>query len=178
MPRLKYLNRDHVEQIAHKMAAQLFADADSPLPDFQLMGAEGVASLESALGLPPQHYYRTLLDKAGVLLRSLIKNHPLVDGNKRVGMTATVVFLIINKKMLMASNKEMVEFALKIAAPGPAVSWQEAAAWLRERTIPTRPKLEEVDAIIDKLPPVWRSPEAVLVRVRDYADALEKASES
>ena len=177
MPRLTYLDRDAVELIAHRMAAQLFADADSPLPDFQLLGAEGVASLESALGLPRQHYSRTLIDKAGVLLRSLIKNHPLVDGNKRVGMTATVVFLIINKKMLMASNEEMVDFALRIAAPGPDVSWQEAAAWLRERTVTTRPKPEEIDAILGKLPSVWQSRKAVSARRDDYADALEKVGE-
>ena len=177
MARLKYLDRDGVELIVHKMAAQLFADADSPLPDFQLLGDEGVAALESALGLPHQHYYRTLLDKAGVLLRSLIKTHPLVDGNKRVGMTATIVFLIINRKMLMASNEELVEFALKIAAPGPAVSWQEVAAWLRGRTVPTRPKPEEIDAIIGKLPPIWQSRNAVVARLEDYADALDKVTE-
>ena len=158
------------------MAARLFAGYGSPLPDFQLLGDEGVSALESALGLPRQHYYRTPFDKAGVLLRSLIKNHPLIDGNKRIGMTATFVFLLINHKLLIAANEEMVEFALRIAAESPDLHWKEIAAWLRQRWIPLRPKVEEVDAAIERLPAEWRNREAVLARLADYAEALEKAT--
>ena len=178
MPRLTYLDREDIEQIAHKLAARLFTGYGSPLPDFQLLGHEGASALESALGLPRQRYYRTLFDKAGVLLRSLIKNHPLVDGNKRVGMTATVVFLLLNDKMLVASNEEMVDFALRIAAESPDLHWKEIAAWLRKRTIPTSPKVEEVDAVIERLPAEWRNREAVRVRLADYAEALERAKTS
>lgn len=178
MPRLTYLDRVAVEQIAHKLAAQLFTGYGSPLPDFQLLGDEGASALESALGLPRQPYYRTVYDKAGVLLRSLIKNHPLVDGNKRVGMTAAVVFLLINRKILVASNEEMVEFALRIAAESPGLHWKEISAWLRQRTIPTSPKVEELDAVIEGLPAEWRNREAVAVRLRNYAEAWESLSQS
>lgn len=137
MARLRYLTSVDVEFIAHRLAAKLFSNYADPLPAIELFGGlrEGGGLLESALGLPRQPYYRTLHDKAGALLRSLIKNHPLVDGNKRVGMTATVVFLVINGHILLASNDEMVRFALDLAASEPDMDWREVATWLRARTI-------------------------------------------
>jgi prophage maintenance system killer protein len=88
LPGLSYLDRHDIESIVHTLAANLFSNYDDPLPPFQLFGGlrEGGALLESALALPRQPYYRRLHDKAGALLRSLIKNHPLVDGNKRIGL--------------------------------------------------------------------------------------------
>jgi hypothetical protein len=69
------------------------------------------------------------------MLRSLVKNHPLVDGNKRVGMTVTVVFLAVNGHILVASNNEMVRFALELAGRKPDMDWREVAAWLKARTV-------------------------------------------
>ena len=96
MARLWYPTRQDVEEQAYALAAELFDEYDSSLPAFALFGGEreGGALLDSALALPRQTYgtrplYRTICDKAGALLRSLIKNHPLVDGNKRVGMATT-----------------------------------------------------------------------------------------
>jgi len=40
--------------------------------------------------------YPTIDQKAAALLESLVKNHPLVDGNKRTGWTLMVLFLWIN----------------------------------------------------------------------------------
>jgi len=54
--------------------------------------------LSSALGIVRQPYYRTLYDKAGALLRSLIKNHPYRDGNKRMGMALTTVLISVGEK--------------------------------------------------------------------------------
>lgn len=57
--------------------------------------------LESACARPRttlfgEDAYASLTLKAAVLLESLVRNHPLVDGNKRLGWTATLVFLDIN----------------------------------------------------------------------------------
>jgi len=40
--------------------------------------------------------YPTLETKAAALLHSIVRNHPLVDGNKRLGWTATVLFCRMN----------------------------------------------------------------------------------
>lgn len=128
--------------------------------------------LESALGLPPQRYYRTLHDKAGVLLRSLIKNHPLVDGNKRVAMTATYVFLALNGHILFASNREMVDFALQIASDKPDMEWKQVAAWLKGRTMEASAKGEDIQPRLDEFSGEWRDAGRVRSRLMEYAEAL------
>jgi death-on-curing protein len=40
--------------------------------------------------------YPELLTKAAALLHSIVRNHPLVDGNKRLGWVAVKTFLILN----------------------------------------------------------------------------------
>ena len=57
--------------------------------------------LDSALHRPAtmlwgHDAYATIDEKAAALLDSLVRNHPLVDGNKRLGWLATLVFLDIN----------------------------------------------------------------------------------
>ena len=94
--------------------------------------------LSSALGLVRQPYYRTIYDKAGALLRSIIKNHPYRDGNKRMGMTLTTVFLLMNGNFFLPTSEEMIEYALRIARSEPDMSWQEVAVWIRGRTLPLR----------------------------------------
>ena len=60
-----------------------------------------VGLLDSAAARPRAHVfgqeaYPTLALKAAALLHSLARNHPLVDGNERLGWLATVVFLDLN----------------------------------------------------------------------------------
>ena len=60
-----------------------------------------VGLLDSATARPRSHVfgheaYPTLPLKAAALLHSLARNHPLVDGNKRLAWLAVVVFLDLN----------------------------------------------------------------------------------
>ena len=45
-----------------------------------------------------------------------IKNHPFVDGNKRIGMLAMMVFLELNSAGLTCSDQDIIETGLKLAA--------------------------------------------------------------
>jgi death-on-curing protein len=170
------LDRDDVEFVAHKLAARLFTNYGDPLPAFQLFGGlrEGGGLLESALGLPRQPYYRSIYDKAGAMLRSLIKNHPLVDGNKRVGMATTLVFLGFNRHLLIASNEEMVRFALEIAASEPDMPYQDVARWLRQRCVRAGTSSETARQIQARLPREWNEPQEVMARVKDYITAIAR----
>ena len=69
--------------------------------DLQLGPVRDLGLLASAAHRPMttlwgQDAYLTLEEKAAALLESLVRNHALVDGNKRLGWLATVVFLDIN----------------------------------------------------------------------------------
>ena len=40
--------------------------------------------------------YATMTEKSSALIRSLTQNHPFVDGNKRTGMLAVLILLLLN----------------------------------------------------------------------------------
>lgn len=60
------------------------------------VGVRDLGLLESALFRPQTGYYPNLTEMAAAMFESLIKNHPFVDGNKRVAFFATDVFLRLN----------------------------------------------------------------------------------
>lgn len=60
--------------------------------------------------------YPDLLTKAAALLHSLTCNHALMDGNKRLALAGTIVFLGVNGTRLTATNDEAYELVMDIAA--------------------------------------------------------------
>jgi death on curing protein len=64
----------------------------------------------------------------------LAKNHPFVDGNKRIAFIAMELFLWLNGLELVVSDAECVLVTLSVASS----EWDEAAlaTWLREHTAP------------------------------------------
>jgi death-on-curing protein len=173
LPRLWYPTREDVEQQAYAFASELFGRYDTSLPAFALFGGEraGGGLLDSALALPRQTFdgralYPRIYDKAGVLLRSLIKNHSLVDGNKRMAMATTALFLLMNGHVLIPSSEEMVRFAIEVAKSEPDMDWRDIALWIRQQTIPmgrskreairlVKTKFEAPDEIIERLMDRW-----------------------
>ena len=59
--------------------------------------------------------YKTVEEKGQQLCNSLIINHPFLDGNKRIGILAMLVFLDLNEKKLNITNEEIVSLGLGIA---------------------------------------------------------------
>ena len=78
--------------------------------------------------------YPNLFMKAAALMESLILNHPFVDGNKRVGVTAAGLFLRQNGWQLQSSNADLESFTFKVATTPP--STEGIAEWLREHSVP------------------------------------------
>lgn len=78
-------------------------------------GKEGVRDmglLSSALLRPQSGYYNSLSEQAAALLQSLCMNHCFVDGNKRIALLASVVFIKMNGYNFKASNSEFVTFII------------------------------------------------------------------
>ncbi len=86
-------------------------------------GMEGIRDgnlLDSAVNAPFQTYdgeylHKSLEAKAARLGYFLIKNHPFIDGNKRIGMLAMMAFLELNGVGLVCSDQDIVETGLRIA---------------------------------------------------------------
>lgn len=73
--------------------------------------------------------YPTSEEKAAALLHSLVRNHALVDGNKRLAWAACRVFHLINRRDLTYSVDQAEQMMLTAAAGGMDVA--DIAAWLR-----------------------------------------------
>jgi len=67
-------------------------------------GVRDMGLLESALHRPATGYYETLPAMAAALMESLLMNHAFVDGNKRVAVAATDVFLRLNGLRLVVDS--------------------------------------------------------------------------
>ena len=77
--------------------------------------------LDSALNAPFQTFggkdvYPSLQQKAARLCFGLVKNHPFVDGNKRIGAHAMLVFLALNGIELQYTQMELSDVIFQIAA--------------------------------------------------------------
>ena len=90
----------------------------------QTGGIDGVrdeALLESAVGAPFQSFgdqdiYTKKKKKAARLCFGLVKNHAFLDGNKRIGAHAMLVFLALNKIELKYTQTELSNIILEIAS--------------------------------------------------------------
>jgi death-on-curing protein len=102
-------------------------------------GSPGVRDkglLESALDRPrnrfgyePDSDLTTLAAAYGF---GIAKNHPFVDGNKRIAFQAIYVFLGINGVTITADEEEVVRLVLALASG--ELSESELGAWLRDNT--------------------------------------------
>lgn len=59
--------------------------------------------------------YPSLDLKAAVLLESIVRNHPLVDGNKRLGWIAAVLFLARNGVRVHADHDDAYDLVIGVA---------------------------------------------------------------
>ncbi len=99
-----------------------------------LSGVRDQGLLKSALAKPQQlHRYKpesSLYELATAYSFGLAKNHPFVDGNKRIAFTISAVFLELNGKELNAPEAEVVVFYEGLA--GGKVSEEALAKWLED----------------------------------------------
>ena len=108
------------------LAAILFGDPPL-IRDIGLLGSAVARPRTSAFG---QDAYPDILTKAAALSQSIVNNHALIDGNKRLGWLSTAVFLEVNGvNALRISNDDVYDFVIWVAATSPAI--EEIVARLR-----------------------------------------------
>lgn len=126
---------EEVKYIAYSLA-QKHLTFDEPIPDFSTRYPD---RLESCLYTPFQKVYNQTLYpglalKASVLLYLMIKNHPFVNGNKRLAITTLFVFLYDNKKWLKVDSQQLYNFTVWVAS---------SPAELKDQVIPAIKKFIE-----------------------------------
>ncbi len=100
------------------LAVVLLGDP-APIRDLGLLGSAVARPQAAAFG---EDAYPDIWTKAAALLQSIVKNHALVDGNKRLGWLSTAVFLEINGiEISRASNDDVYDLVIDVAAGQPTV---------------------------------------------------------
>lgn len=102
------------------LLAETIVGAPAPIRDVGLLESAAARHRTSLFG---EDAYPDVYDKAAALLQSLLKNHPLVDGNKRLGWLATAVFLELNEvPVTHVSNDSVYDFVIDVASSNQDVA--------------------------------------------------------
>ena len=119
-----------VWQLTHADAQAIIARARSEFPQDRLFGLENGDKLKSVVATIYQSFagqdlYKTTEQKAANLLYLMVKDHPLVDGNKRSAAALFIEFLSQNNLLFSAdgtplvSNNALAAMTLMVAMSNP-----------------------------------------------------------
>jgi death-on-curing protein len=101
-------------------------------------GVRDMGLLESALAQPEAQYdgeylHANLFEMAAAYFFHLVRNHPFIDGNKRVGLEAALIFLEINGQSVSATDDELIDLTLLTAQS--QTTKNEIAIFFRSHTL-------------------------------------------
>ena len=120
-----------------------FVDVDALLPQLERVGfkVKDPGLLGSALARPEmtiygQDAYPTLWEKAAALFESIIRNHPMFDGNKRTAWISVNIFLQLNGHKLRADADSAFKFVLGVA--NKELELKATAKWLDGHSAPSK----------------------------------------
>jgi len=98
-------------------------------------GLRDIGLLESAVlgcyqSFDDVELYPTIIEKSARMAYAVSKNHPFVDGNKRVAVTSMLVMLRINKIALSYTQDELIALGLGVA--DGSIGYEEIVSWISE----------------------------------------------
>jgi death-on-curing protein len=117
---IEYLDVEELVHLVERLGA-------GPVRDLGLLDAAAARARSSAFG---EDAYPTLELKAAALMHSLCRNHPLVDGNKRLALLATGAFLRLNGRRFRMDQDAAFELVMAVA--DGSIDVPEIAARLTE----------------------------------------------
>ncbi|WP_303324297.1 type II toxin-antitoxin system death-on-curing family toxin [Actinomyces radicidentis] len=97
------------------------------------LGLLASAAQRPATSLYGEEVYPDVGDKPAVVLESIVRNHPLIDGNKRLGWLSTLVFLGLNGVDLDVEDGDAYELVISVAEGRR--TWRETAVWMAEHGV-------------------------------------------
>lgn len=102
-----YLDVDDLLLIARRVV-----DAEVRVRDYGLLASAVARPQTTVFGADA---YESVHDKAAALLHSIVTNHALVDGNKRLGLGGVIAFLGLNGWRLTLTNDGAYELVISVA---------------------------------------------------------------
>jgi death on curing protein len=111
---VEYLDLDDVIGLAVVLLGE-----PAPFRDIGLLGSAVARPQTTAFG---EDAYPDIWSKAAALLHSIVTNHALVDGNKRLGWLATAVFLELNGvDISRGANDDVYDLVIDVAVGQPTI---------------------------------------------------------
>lgn len=125
----------HPEAVDFLSVDDLLDIAAGVLDEFRLrdVGLLASAAARPATAVFGADAYPVFSDKVAALMHSLARNHPLVDGNKRLAWSAGRAFCILNGRDLHYSVEDAETFMFAVAAGDLDVP--EIAAWIESHLV-------------------------------------------
>lgn len=124
---LIYLTTDHLIALHRRVIAETGGPP----------GVRELGGVQSALARPFASYggqalYPTLEEKAAALAEGISRNHPFVDGNKRMAIAAGCLFLMLNGREITATEQELEHTAWALAVR--EIELAGLAEWFRSHS--------------------------------------------
>lgn len=94
------------------------------------------ALAQARMTVEGEEVYPSVVEKAAALGFSIVMNHPMVDGNKRLGHASMELFLMLNGHEIEAPVDEQDRAMLALAAGD--MNRQDLANWLEDHVVERR----------------------------------------
>lgn len=133
-----------------------------------LQGIRDESLLESAVGRYKSGYYADAIEEAAALMESLGGNHPFIDGNKRIAVTAPFTFLMVNGYEVLLDEKEAFDFINNLFE-AHEFSFAKIEPWIRANARKEYENLKSVEPTYSSY-----SMKAVIEPIRVITTSLKK----
>lgn len=102
------------------LALQILPDLLPTTEPIGPLNRQSLIKLNTTISLPFMSFegyfpYRYIYHRAAALFYFVIKDHCFENGNKRSAVVITMVFLVLNKKMLIMYPEELYDLACEVA---------------------------------------------------------------
>ena len=121
-----FLDLDHVIRL-HRSLIEQYGGMEGVRDVGLLLSA--IASPQAAYG--GEHLHGDIFEMAAAYLYHIVQNHPFLDGNKRTGAAAAIVFLAMNDIQIDNDQEGLVDLTLAVATGQEGKT--EAAEFFRSR---------------------------------------------
>lgn len=111
--RIRFLDLEDVLSLGRRLLGD-------PVP-IRDMGLLNSAVMRPQTTLSGDYAYQDIYEMAAALLQSIVGNHALIDGNKRLGWLSTAVFLQISEAVVShLNNDDVYDLVLWVASESPS----------------------------------------------------------
>jgi len=120
---VSYLTSESLDILGADLIKYLLEQGD-PLPRYEIKDS---GKIESIIATPQKHFggqelYKSIYEKAACYLFFFVKFHPYFDGNKRMAVLSTFVFLEMNHHKVTIDYEKVYDFCKHVAASHRAQS--------------------------------------------------------